>query len=57
MKRKKIFYNLIGIPIMTIMMLFAFSSKSEASIADFVGMIDTPSNSITEQADIMRWSN
>ena len=54
MKRKKIFYNLIGIPIITIMMLFAFSSKSEASIADFISMINSQTNNIEEQANVKR---
>lgn len=42
--KKKILYNLIGIPIIFVMILFAFSSKSEASIADFVDMVESNSS-------------
>ena len=55
MKRNKIFYNLIGILIMTLIMLLTFSTKSEASIKDFVSMINGETDNILELASIKRW--
>lgn len=55
MKKEKIFYNLIGILIMTLIMLITFPIKSEASIRDFVSMINGETNNILEQASIKRW--
>jgi len=49
MKRNKIFYNLIGIPIMAMIMLFAFSSKTEASIADFAAVVNNQEKGIETQ--------
>lgn len=47
--RKKIFYNSMGILTAFFIMIFAFSSKSEASIADFVAMMQNP-NEISNEA-------
>ena len=55
MNRSKIFYNLIGIPILALLILLTFSTKSEASIKDFVSMINGETGNILEQASIKRW--
>lgn len=55
MKIKKIFNNLILIPIIAIMILFTFSSNSEASIADFVNSVNTKTDTVQEQANVKRW--
>lgn len=47
MKKRKFFNNLIGIPIIAISMLFAFATKTEASIADFVGAMQNGNNQMS----------